>query len=939
MKKLEKTIQKKLTLLVFALVFALAAMGAVSAADNSSDNLTATSADQAISTQDIPQTTVTSTDSNPVNQSTATAPEQLQIPDPYNTRTGISYVTIQAAISDPLTVNGDTIWVQPGTYPESVTVNKRLTIIPWPGMLGTVTIDVSGIPQSSGFLITAGGSGSTIQGFTITGAKDFAPNGNAGIRLQGASNVKILQNTILYNWAGIFLYPNALYNQIYDNFITNNYRHGIRIVDGSGYNEIYSNIITNNNLDNRANDGTTRYGGITYSSTAIGYDNIYLNMILGNLRNQLYDPDNTITAVNNWWGTNSSPSGISGATFNPWIILNLSAAPNNIFINEISIITADLTRNSANQDTTIIYPNKYIPNINILFNTNIGLLDGLPSVTKTTNLGKATATYTGTTVGTATISATVNSQTSTTNVIVNPKADVSMTKSGNGPLNVGQTGIFTITLQNNGPSTAQGVVVTDTLPAGFTAGTPSQGTYNGNTWTVGTLNNGATATLTFTRTMTNADAGTTKTNTASETQTTYDPTPITPQTATIYVNNAVLTITKTVTPTNYNVGDPVTYSLDVTNTGPDAATNVVVTDTVPTGLTYLSSTLGGIYNAGVITWNLANLAVNGHFTPSFTATVDTGTQGQDIANTASTHNDQNPTDVTSTPVNIHINNAPLTVTKTTDRSPSVYNVGENVIYTIDVINMIEGDTATGVVVTDSLPAGLTYVSSTLGGVWDPNTRIITWMVGDLASGAHFTPSVIATVTADAAAKTLENRAQSIDDQMEDPVSATASIYVPSADLVLTKTVDKTKPVVKDTVTFTLIVNNHGPDTAVDVTVNDKLPAGLTYVSSSANYGTYNPNTGIWTIGNLPNGETAILTIKAVVEKSGQITNQAKVSALTYDPNIEGNTASATLNVQAQKVPVNAQEKTIGMQRTGAPFGALIVALLMLFAGMVIPRRK
>ena len=44
----------------------------------------------------------------------------------------------------------------------------------------------------------------------------------------------------------------------------------------------------------------------------------------------------------------------------------------------------------------------------------------------------------------------------------------------------------------------------------------------------------------------------------------------------------------------------------------------------------------------------------------------------------------------------------------------------------------------------------------------------------------------------------------------DPLSTTASIYVPSADLVLTKTVDNAKPTVKDTVIYTLIVNNQGP---------------------------------------------------------------------------------------------------------------------------------
>ena len=111
-----------------------------------------------------------------------------------------------------------------------------------------------------------------------------------------------------------------------------------------------------------------------------------------------------------------------------------------------------------------------------------------------------------------------------------------MTKTGNGPLNVGQTGTFTITLTNNGPNAAQNIQVTDPVPTGFTAGTPSTGTYVGNVWTIPSLANGATATLTFNRVMTNADAGTTKTNTASETQDTYNPTPITDKTATINVN-------------------------------------------------------------------------------------------------------------------------------------------------------------------------------------------------------------------------------------------------------------------------------------------------------------------------------------------------------------------------------------------------------------------
>jgi uncharacterized repeat protein (TIGR01451 family) len=143
--------------------------------------------------------------------------------------------------------------------------------------------------------------------------------------------------------------------------------------------------------------------------------------------------------------------------------------------------------------------------------------------------------------------------------------------------------------------------------------------------------------------------------------------------------------------------------------------------------------------------------------------------------------------------------------------------------------------------------------------------------------------------------------------------------------------------VKDTVVFTLIVNNNGPDTAVGVTVFDKIPAGLTYVSHVANFGTYDPATGLWNISSLPNGASAVLTITAVVEESGQIVNQANVTALTWDPNLEGNTASAAMDVQAEPVPVHG--KTVDMEKTGAPIFGLLLAFFMLLAGMVLPKRK
>ena len=363
----------------------------------------------------------------------------------------------------------------------------------------------------------------------------------------------------------------------------------------------------------------------------------------------------------------------------------------------------------------------------------------------------------------------------TASLTVNPSAHVIMTKTSNGPVHVGQRGTFTITLTNNGPNDAQNVQVTDAIPSGFKLGSLTMGSYYGDIWTIPLLANGESATLTFNRVMTADDGGTTKTNTASETQTTYNPTPITPQTATLYIYNVKLSIKKTTNKTRYNAGDSVVYNIDVKNNGPDTATKLIVTDTLKSGLTYVSSTLGGHYNAltRTITWNLASLNSGLHFLTSFTATVNKGTQGHTITNTASAYNNEIKTPIISTSANIKVNKAVLSIKKTSDKTK--YNTGNSIIYNIDVKNN-GPDTATNIIVTDTLPTGMNYVSSTRGGVWNSAKRTITWNINNLARGAHFKVMVKAKIKTQGG-KTLKNRVQAIDTQMENPVSATKSVTV------------------------------------------------------------------------------------------------------------------------------------------------------------------
>lgn len=418
-----------------------------------------------------------------------------------------------------------------------------------------------------------------------------------------------------------------------------------------------------------------------------------------------------------------------------------------------------------------------------------------------------------------------------------------------------------------------------------------------------------------------------------------------------------LAVTKVGLPGTVNAGELLTYTMVVTNNGPSVARNVSFVDMLPVALTGAEYSLDGVNWLAYVSGQsvgLGDLNVGATKTFYVRGIVNATTLPGTITNAVQVFVNGTLNNQTSA-TNTVTNSAALNITKTPDKTSAQYNVGETIIYTIIVRN--DGpSTAHNVVITDTIPDGLQYAGASDGG--SLSAGVVTWNVGDLASGAQITRTVNVTVLSAAAAKTIVNTANAICNYMEGPVSATASIYVPSADLVITKTVDNAKPVVKDTVHFTMIVNNHGPDTSTDVKVTDKLPHGLTFVKYTASTGTYDPSTGVWTIGNLTSGATAWLNITATVDQIGMIINEANITALTYDPNLEGNSASASVDVQQSQSgggevtppngggevisggeAVSAAYETIPMQETGVPIGMILTALLMLLTGFVIPRKK
>src|SRR5207244_6205621 len=177
--------------------------------------------------------------------------------------------------------------------------------------------------------------------------------------------------------------------------------------------------------------------------------------------------------------------------------------------------------------------------------------------------------------------------------------------------NVGDTITFTVKLSNTGPSSATNVQLQDLLPAGlaFVSSSASQGSYDSTfgTWTVGTVNNTASATLLLSARVVSANA---QTNTASVSHADqFDPNPgNNNSSATETPQQADLSVQKAVNNPTPNVGDTITFTITLNDTGPNTATNVLVSDLLPAGFGFVSATPSqGSYNNGTGVWNVGTV--------------------------------------------------------------------------------------------------------------------------------------------------------------------------------------------------------------------------------------------------------------------------------------------------------------------------------------------
>ena len=513
---------------------------------------------------------------------------------------------------------------------------------------------------------------------------------------------------------------------------------------------------------------------------------------------------------------------------------------------------------------------------------------------------------------------------------------------------------YTVVINNYGPSVASDVVLKDIfnskelLNLQYSLNGVDWLDYNGSV-SLGDINAGADVTVYF-RAKVNGSVRGDVLNTVNITTSVDDARGNFTANETVNViANTTLAVIKDAEIKALNPGDTAHFVITVIAGGSSDSLNVKLEDILDAGLLDVKSATYRI-NGGNLT-NYTQIISLGNMHTGSKIVVDIyaailSTTGQDIFNCVNVTSDEHPEGNTSN-TTIHVNIADLEIIKIVNNATP--NYGDEITYTITVRNN-GPDNSTNIKVSEVLADNFKFISANASkGYYDLTNGV--WAVGNLTNNE--TAKLVITVKI---VKTgfIQNNV-SVNGTGFDPNvtnnNATVNITVPqTADLSVVKIVNVDRVSVGNRITYTIVVKNNGPDTALDVYAVDKLSDALKFVSYKASVGVYDPATGIWTIGNLTNKSNATLEITCIVLKTGVISNEVFVNGSTVDLNMTNNYGNVSVTVIPAPAPVHPADKDImdsdevamgvdAMAKTGNPILALLVVLIFGIFGFGVSRRK
>ena len=469
---------------------------------------------------------------------------------------------------------------------------------------------------------------------------------------------------------------------------------------------------------------------------------------------------------------------------------------------------------------------------------------------------------------------------------VSPASDLAIVKQ----VNVSQANFndlvrWKLSVSNNGPDVATGVVVTDILPEGFiyVDSILEKGSYSDGVINIGRLAVGERVILEIICKVENTGRFV---NIANVTGNEFDyDLSNNRANASVLVNPACdMEVEKTVNESNPNYRDNVTWSIVVRNNGPDVAHDVIVNDVLPGSLIWISDDSNGKYNPRTGIWTIAQLNCGVEIRLNIVAMVNgTGITQNNVSVTAREFDYDLSNNNASEIVEVN-KTADVSIVKIVDDSNPLY--GNLITWTLIAKNN-GPDKATSVAVEDILPKGLILVDVvTTKGFYDKGV----WYLCCLENGEEESLDIICEVNTTGnitnyASITAEEDDPNIHNNVDNE-----TIDVPlTVDLEVVKQVSNKNPYYGENIIWFISIKNNGPDNATNVVLNDLLDENLIYNYYTASVGQFIGNN--WVIEQLNSKETAYLNISCMVNGLGIIYNHASANCSEYDLNMSNNNDS------------------------------------------------
>ncbi len=317
---------------------------------------------------------------------------------------------------------------------------------------------------------------------------------------------------------------------------------------------------------------------------------------------------------------------------------------------------------------------------------------------------------------------------------------------------------------------------------------------------------------------------------------------------------ADLGISKVDSPDPVNTGSNLTYTITVTNNGPDAAADASWSDTLPGGTTFVS--LSGVDgwscstpadgDNGTVSCSSASFPLGSavfNLTVAVSPNVPAGSVLTNSATVSSSTSDSNTSNQTGTATTTVRSPATVTGNKSVSGGNSP---GATLSYLVILSNSSGSDQQDnpGNEFTDILPADLTLVSADASaGTATANigANTVTWN-GVIPANDSITITITATINSGTADHTISNTGTISFDADGNGTNETnvntntvgfgVGAGGTNADLGVTKVASADTISADSDVSYTITVNNGGPDTATSATLTDTLPGNMTFVSLS-----------------------------------------------------------------------------------------------------------